>query len=551
MNFCRKQFIWDVICLAIILLAVGTYFYRTTTRTGARVLFVSPNGSDWNLGISSQYPLKSIQLALDHATPGSTVTLLPGTYHERIHIRKSGTPHQPVTLNSAQPGTAIVTNESARFILSEAAWKDEGNGLYSCSIPYDLYWLIVNNACAFNVKWGDVSALIKLTSRPHAFPAFKVEQGRLYLWLPNGQHPDDCLLQTHTQIPQPREWGEYKVANAIVEADHVIVDGIRFQFGIGSSVNLWNASNITLRDCSFEYCNSGVTSGVLKPSRELTLTRCIYHNFPQAYWEQSGWLSWFDIYARYSSSSLVRIGYSPTLIENNAVIHGGDAIGVTNPAEIDTSSIVRRNWIFHCTDDAFEFDGPGHNIHVLENLVFNTHESLGISPVTDGPLLVQNNLFVHPQDGINGAQIKLMGLQFDPTKKITIKNCDINNNIFLGNWLCWWDGISIQNVKIHHNYFLVNHPENESFPSSDKNFPPGTITDSNRIETRVLRKPLQDEITEFLASEYLENSNTMRNVAWRNQRPGPSWWQWESEIATRDLTSTISELLRFFPETQQ
>ena len=58
--------------------------------------YVSPNGSDSNPGTVSS-PWLTIQHAMNSATPGSTVNIHAGTYHERLSLNVSGTPGNYIT----------------------------------------------------------------------------------------------------------------------------------------------------------------------------------------------------------------------------------------------------------------------------------------------------------------------------------------------------------------------------------------------------------------------------------------------------------------------
>jgi len=80
---------------------------------GGRVIFVSPEGSDDNSGLSSKAPLKHIQKALEMAQPGDTVVLLPGEYRENIKTVRSGTWEKPITILGS-PGAVIYGSDKPR-----------------------------------------------------------------------------------------------------------------------------------------------------------------------------------------------------------------------------------------------------------------------------------------------------------------------------------------------------------------------------------------------------------------------------------------------------
>jgi hypothetical protein len=63
--------------------------------------FVAPNGSDRFLGTSKNSPLQRIQVAVDKAKAGDTITLAPGTYKQDFVTRTNGTENQPITITGS------------------------------------------------------------------------------------------------------------------------------------------------------------------------------------------------------------------------------------------------------------------------------------------------------------------------------------------------------------------------------------------------------------------------------------------------------------------
>ncbi len=69
------------------------------------VLYVDPtSGADGNDG-SPGAPLRTIQSALDQATPGTQITLAPGVYREQLATVRDGTPDAPITIKGPESGT--------------------------------------------------------------------------------------------------------------------------------------------------------------------------------------------------------------------------------------------------------------------------------------------------------------------------------------------------------------------------------------------------------------------------------------------------------------
>src|SRR6266568_8304724 len=62
--------------------------------------YVATTGNDSNMGTSTLAPWRTIQHAMSSATPGSTVNIMAGTYHETLVLKVSGTAGNYVTFQS-------------------------------------------------------------------------------------------------------------------------------------------------------------------------------------------------------------------------------------------------------------------------------------------------------------------------------------------------------------------------------------------------------------------------------------------------------------------
>ncbi len=487
----------------------------------ARDIHVARSGSDRHTGATSASAVSTLQRALDLAIPGDRIVIGPGTYYERVHVRRGGTLAAPVVIAAETPGTVVITGADPRGVPPEWSWHSEGQNIYSTVIHRPVYRLQHHDMTCFRIPWGGQATLRKYVEKGFPWSAFCTEKDRLYLFLKDGVHPAQAVLKTHRPAPAPREWGELKSATVWVEADHVRLEGLQIEDGLGAGVTIWNAEDIEIRDCAF----SGATFGVRcadgpKPARDVRMVNCLYHNYPQYHWRRE-WLTWDEVYAAYSSSTLIASTAAPLTIENCLVTHAGDALRIS-PATGQGSSIARveRNYLAFCTDDAIEFDGDAAGVNVAQNLVFEAHQNLAFSPVKHGPVDVRENLFVHLPDGINGSQIKFINNQpGDP-----IRNIDIHDNVFIGDWLCWRNDAPIENVAIGRNQFFVRRMAEPPWP------PKGVTVAEGQVELqRESISPVQH------LSKLAQNPGT---PAWLSsvisRAPGPSWWPGSEHPATKD-----------------
>lgn len=77
--------------------------------------FVSPSGSETNSGTESS-PWPSVGFALNNATGGDQIILLPGTYVEPVVVELSGTAEHPTVIRSQGKWEAIIQNSPSHGV---------------------------------------------------------------------------------------------------------------------------------------------------------------------------------------------------------------------------------------------------------------------------------------------------------------------------------------------------------------------------------------------------------------------------------------------------
>jgi hypothetical protein len=96
-------------------------FASLTIDASANNVYVSPSGSDQNLGTSTA-PLATIAAASKRVGPGDTVYLMPGQYSEAIVPVTSGTAQNPITYKSAGPGPAVISSVNVGILISSVGF---------------------------------------------------------------------------------------------------------------------------------------------------------------------------------------------------------------------------------------------------------------------------------------------------------------------------------------------------------------------------------------------------------------------------------------------
>lgn len=507
--------------LAILNLAVQSGVFAPS------VVVVSTDGSDFFLGTQG-WPVHTVQAGLDRVRHGGTVLIEAGTYAERVHIRRGGSVGKPTTLAAREPGKVCLTWFTDPVSL-QSDWKSEG-GLLVRKVDWPVARVRVNGEECYFTHSG-LKSLKDLISRPNAMAACTYEAGQLYLYVPAGMALDSEVVWNR-EVPEPREWGQHRSANIWIEADHVLVKGLHLQGGVGSAVRIWNANGISITDCAFSGADFGVdATNVAGEVPRVAVQQCLYHNYPQHLWRRE-WLNWGDVYANYANSCLIKSTRGGATVSRNVVTHFGDGLQLTADSNRKSETQASHNWLAFGTDDSLEAEGAAVDIDFHSNVVVDCHESLGLSPVTEGPVMIRGNLFMHPHIELNGAQIKFVPPE--RRRHEVICNIHILQNQFVGNWLCWYaPDVQCADIEIRENRFSVRRQNSPPVPT-------GVSLEGNDV-TVLPEQPAGLPIEEMQLDPQLLRRLDIQSV------PGPSWWNWDEQSATRELAEVRLKLQRLAP----
>lgn len=90
------------------LIAVMVMFLSLPTLCAAATYYISPAGSDEANGVEKVSAWKTFAYAFSKLTPGDTLILVNGTYHEPLRPTVSGSAGKPITLKAETVGGAII-----------------------------------------------------------------------------------------------------------------------------------------------------------------------------------------------------------------------------------------------------------------------------------------------------------------------------------------------------------------------------------------------------------------------------------------------------------
>ncbi len=498
-------------------------------------LYVGPQGSDVRLFSSAKHPLRTIQAAVSRAKPGVVIHLLPGVYREQVWLGRGGAAESPITLRAMAPGTATISAFTEPELVRQLAWRQTGSNVHETSTPWPVRLVRVNGEYLLPVAAR--SNLFKYTARPGAWGAFHATATNLTVVLRNGHDFATAVIEINRPLHRATANGHNRAANVLVERSNLRFEGITFEAGGRAGVMLRAATNVVFNECLFTGSQNGIAQD--GPVAHIMVTNCAYITYPAGQWHR-GWLSWSEIYHenQVSPGGLASLRGNGLRIARNLVLEAGDGLQVSTWDEPAPDGVfIHDNLIAHCHDDAFELDGFARNVVISHNLIYDTFESQGLSPVLKGPVLVTNNLFLHPFDGHNGDQFKLLtpwihrGLPMGSP----IQNILVANNTFVGEWLCWWaTNMPVREVTVQQNLMAVRKQMNPPWP-------PGVTTISNQLFALPPEDPYPDpgKGLDWLMAR-AQDTTAGAHMPWRMRRPGPSWLSWTSHPATANLLKDLS-----------
>jgi len=464
-------------------------------------------------------PEDDVQKALDAAAPGDTIVLSDGMYYQDLLITRGGTPGRPITLRAANGGAAT---------LSGAVPPDQGKlkfelvegDLYRAAVANRVLWAMTG---ARNlVNYGKPEYLKKFQfpfyNRPEkplvpcAPEGFAWQDGFLYVRLEDKANPNLAAMEIHRPggrvvreaefdagetyyAPDTGFWvpgsgflNSKTLANIVVKADHVVIEGLRLHLGVGASVVV-HGNEVTLHDCYM----SGAHLGVYQPdsvrtavhespgyrpigranrtARGLTVEHCEFNCFPAYQWVRHNQKLWKGLYSSNIAAVFMNFGGPRSICRHNWSYECFDGLqprgnGTDSP---DDASEFAYNIIQNCADDSIEFDSTtAMNLRVHHNLIVDGQCLLALSPVMGGGLTIDHNIvYVSPENGLTWCGLFKGGSPWGsglPTQGVRIVHNTMVNTKGQNIGLWWVGGHRYENNVFENNIFYVARSQPFSAP---------------------------------------------------------------------------------------
>jgi hypothetical protein len=231
-------------------IAILIIFLLVSSVCGATTYYVdATDGNDSKSGESAELAWKTIsQVNSGNYTPGDTISFQCGeTWREQLAPPDSGNATGIITFNSYGTGDAPIINGSNVFT---NAWTDQGGGIYRC----DQF-----NADEFfedNIPLTEGSAYNELSAGEWYYDGVAHGDGGGYFsiyYYPStgvpGEHVLGCIRPSSTIHPGVN----------VTNRSYITISEITFKNCHGvSSYESDNSTNITVQNCTFEYCYIGI-----------------------------------------------------------------------------------------------------------------------------------------------------------------------------------------------------------------------------------------------------------------------------------------------------
>ncbi len=408
--------------------------------TPSSTLYVDDNASSGGDG-SKAAPFKTIQEAVNHATPGTQILVADGIYQEMVSFPTSGTDGKWIQVKAEGSGAILDGSKTVK-----------GN-----------VWKVYKSA--ENVWFTTVTPPIKYLARDgqryYMYDNLKgLVEGRGHNKVPMNEGwyitPDTTRLYVRSlDNPSNHSW-QVPVLNRAFDVngrDWIWIEGFEIRYyGTTDSCGICtkNASHVVIRKNKIHNLQLGVFINWTGGDRQGNDTRIEYNEIydpPVDKWP------WDAVKATsMEGTAIVVRGHIGAIVRGNELHNFFNGIYTGSSAALENSGIafdtdIYDNHIHHISDDALEPEGACVNQRFRNNAIDTTLVGVSLAPITQGPVWILRSLFTNytgssikwdlSSDGVvliyhntswtNAKNLNAMSMLHP------VHNSTMRNNIFQGN----------------------------------------------------------------------------------------------------------------------
>ncbi len=388
-------------------------------------IHVAITGNDGNAGTAAA-PKRTIGAALQLVKAGYHVVVHGGTYYEGdLEVPDVGTSSNPLVIRAAAGETPVMDGSDASMFSS--GWTSTGTpGYYYRAFSGQADLLCFRNRVTgqtfraypvatmaeMNGRYINNGGEITSFSENNITAAYNCSGTRLTIYCPQFTPGGNVEMR----VPN-RSDGFYSLDTG---SPWVVYDGLTFQFYPGKGVYFYNSSDVTVRNCTFQYVTVPVgikmySSRVLVENSRFIDDSVRWGFLPKSYYPY-GWLETGCVYVHqpYEGRGLVvRGNYIDGIFDGAHICPSEPSDSMLAPtSETDFYS----NTVARVLDDLIEVDGLARNVRIFRNTMGNFLTGVSIAQAVDGPTYILYNTLINAGNssaasinGFGGFPIKSNG----------------------------------------------------------------------------------------------------------------------------------------------
>lgn len=364
----------------------ATYTAQLQTRSGkipensgGKKIYVAPDGRDSNSGAQSA-PFQTIQHAVNLASAGDEVHVLPGTYGEYVVVERSGAPGNylkiiadgPVILDGSAPGFGVDAIDN---------WKlHESPGIFQTPINWEPCYVYTDGQQLFRYN-----SLDELRALRAGQPGGWVFQNQaLYVSLSTRQDPDQIPMQI----------SQLEAAFYLKKVSYVSVEGFDIRYYgnsvYGKGIYLRNVAHCIIRNNQVHQVYTGIWLKGAESDFNLIENNKL--------WDTSiyGW-PWDDVKSSYHEGAAISLeGGKGNIVRKNEIAGFFNGITIAYwddlfDPNMNQSTVISENKLHHILDDCIEPEGTCCNLRIHDNEMYECTVGVSLAPITLGPVFVVRN----------------------------------------------------------------------------------------------------------------------------------------------------------------